>query len=90
MSSVRGYGILLLMILGLSACGGEPELAPSARPVLIVHPGEAFLGKQPLGCFQDRRALAQVLGPAGAGKLGSGGFGAIGGGGLADHGSILD
>ncbi|MET0654651.1 MAG: efflux RND transporter periplasmic adaptor subunit, partial [Pseudoxanthomonas sp.] len=39
MRSTRNYGILLLLMLGLSACGGQSEQAEAARPVLVVHPG---------------------------------------------------
>lgn len=37
--SLRGYGIPLLLILGLSACSGGADPAETARPVLVVHPG---------------------------------------------------
>jgi multidrug efflux system membrane fusion protein len=43
MRNARSYGILLLLIVpivgGLSACGGQSESAEAARPVLVVHPG---------------------------------------------------
>lgn len=39
MHSVRWYGLILLTLAGLSACGGETETTEAARPVLVVHPG---------------------------------------------------
>ena len=43
MRNARRYGTLLLLVVPLvavlSACGGQPESAEAARPVLVVHPG---------------------------------------------------
>ncbi|HEY5972916.1 MAG TPA: efflux RND transporter periplasmic adaptor subunit [Pseudoxanthomonas sp.] len=39
MHSVRWYGLMVLALAGLSACGGETETTEVARPVLVVHPG---------------------------------------------------
>ncbi len=38
MHSVRWYGLIVLVLASLSACGGETETTEVARPVLVVHP----------------------------------------------------
>ncbi|HEY0266095.1 MAG TPA: efflux RND transporter periplasmic adaptor subunit, partial [Rhizomicrobium sp.] len=39
MCTRRGCGIVLLLFVGLSGCGGQADTVEAARPVLVAHPG---------------------------------------------------
>ena len=39
MHSARSYGIVLMLLAGLTGCGGKEAPAEAARPVLVVKPG---------------------------------------------------